>query len=166
MTGTLLQVNRSKGGLPKRPVSGVVMLDSNGIEGDWQRDRLHHGGPNRAVLMLAAEVLDDLAGKGFPVVAGSLGENLTVQGLDPVLWRMGQRYRIGATALIELTKLRTPCVNLNRYGPLIKKEVYDDRCHEGDFTSPHWARGGFYARVIESGLVAAGVPVILESDIA
>jgi MOSC domain-containing protein YiiM len=165
-SGTLLQVNRSRGGLPKRAVSGVVALSSDGVEGDWQRNREVHGGPDKAVLMLAIEVVRDLAAKGFPVAAGSLGENLTVEGLDPSLWRHGQRYRIGATAVIELTKLRQPCVNLNRYGPAIKQEIYDLRCKDGDYTSPYWARGGFYARVIQIGLVAAGVPVVLESDIA
>jgi MOSC domain-containing protein YiiM len=166
MTGTLLQVNRSKGGLPKRAVAGIVTLDSAGIEGDWQRDRRHHGGPNQAVLMIAVEVLEDLAARGFPVIAGSLGENLTLRGLDPTLWRMGQRYRIGETAVIELTRLRQPCANLNRYGAPIRQEIYDELCQAGDFTSPRWARGGFYARVVETGLIAAGVPVILESDIA
>ena len=166
MSGTLLQINRSRGGIPKLPVSGLVTIDEAGVEGDWQTNRKVHGGPDKAVLMIAAQVIRALAGQGFPIIPGSLGESLTVEGLDPHLWRAGQRYRIGETAVIELTKLRQPCATLDRYGPPIKKEIYDAQCRDGDVLAPHWAYGGFYARVLHAGLIAAGAPVVLESDIA
>lgn len=166
MQGILKQINRSNGGLPKRAISQPVMLFSDGIEGDRHRDLRHHGGPNKAVLMIASEFVDSLAAQGFPVCYGALGENLTVSGLDPHQWRSGQRYRLGPEAVIELTKLRTPCANLDVYGPAIKTEVYDARCNAGDIGSPHWAHGGFYARVIHGGLLFPGAPVILESDVA
>ncbi len=57
-------------------------------------------------------------------------------------------------------------MNLNVYGPAIKSELYDAQCQAGDITSAHWAHGGFYARVIRPGLIFAGAPVILESDVA
>src|SRR5438067_5364730 len=145
-TGVLKQINRSNGGLPKRSVSGRVMLDVDGVEGDGHRDLKHHGGRDKAVLMIAAELIDSLAARGFPIYYGALGENLTVSGLDPHMWRAGQRYRIGEDALIEFTKLRIPCLNLNVYDPRIKAELYDAQCKAGDITSPHWALGGFYAR--------------------
>lgn len=166
MSGVLVQVNRSNGGMPKIAVPHPAMLESDGIEGDRHRDLLHHGGPDKAVLMIAAELIDSLAARGFPLFYGALGENLTVSGLDPHLWRSGQRYRVGPGAVIQLTRLRTPCANLHVYGPPIKAELYDSRCNAGDFTSPHWAHGGFYARVVRAGLIFAGAPVILESDVA
>lgn len=142
------------------------MLHPEGVEDDRHRDLEHHGGPDKAVLMIAAELIHSLAARGFPVFYGALGENLTVSGLDPHRWRAGQRYRLGAEAVIELTELRTPCTNLHVYGPPIKAELYDARCHAGDIASPHWAHGGFYARVIRAGLIFSGAPVILESDVA
>lgn len=166
VAGILKRVNRSNGGLPKRAIPHPVMLLADGIEGDRHRDLKHHGGPDKAVLMIAAEFIDSLGSRGFPVAYGALGENLTVSGLDPHQWRAGQRYRIGPDAVIELTKLRTPCANLDVYGPSIKGEVYDARCKAGDVDSPHWAHGGFYARVIDSGLLFPNAPVILESDVA
>jgi MOSC domain-containing protein YiiM len=166
MTGVLAQISRSKGGMPKLAVAGPVMLGHGGIEGDWQNNRKYHGGPEKAVLMVSSEILHSLEASGFPVAYGSIGENLTVTGLDPHNWRAGQQYRIGEDAVIELTTLRVPCSNLHVYGAPIKAELYDARCKAGDVTSPHWAHGGFYARVVRPGLVMAGAPVTLLSDVA
>lgn len=164
MSGILKQINRSNGGLPKFAIAGPVMLTESGVEGDRQRDLHHHGGPDKAVLMIASEVIDSLAAR-FPVYAGALGENLTVAGLDPQRWRAGQRYRVGEAG-IELTTLRVPCANLHRYGISIGRELYDSRCETGDVTSPHWAYGGFYARVVRAGLLIPGEIVALEFDLA
>jgi MOSC domain-containing protein YiiM len=164
--GVLKQINRSNGGLPKRAVNGAVLLNEGGVEGDWQRNRKYHGGPAKAVLMVSAEFVDRLQERGFPVFYGALGENLTVSGLDPHMWRGGQRYRVGDTAVIELTTLRTPCVSLDVYGAPIKREMYDAQCKAGDVTSGRWAHGGFYARVVRSGLIFPDAPVILVSDVA
>jgi MOSC domain-containing protein YiiM len=164
MQGVVMQISRSNGGMPKRAIAGPVMIGRDGVEGDRHSNTLVHGGPNQAVLMIAAESLDELAELGFPVPAGALGENFTVSGMDPRLWRTGQRYRVGDEVVIELTKLRTPCLNLDVYGPEIKAEVYDARCKLGDGESPRWARAGFYARVIRPGYAAAGAPVVLESE--
>jgi MOSC domain-containing protein YiiM len=168
--GRIIQINRSNGGLPKHRFEGLVSLTSEGIEGDRHLNLKYHGGPNKAVLMIAAETLDELAASGFPVNYGDLGENLTVRGLDRSLWRTGQRYRIGDGALIELTTLRVPCDNLLRYSAPgnrpISRELYDAKCKAGDHSSPNWARGGFYGRVIRDGLLTAGAPIVLESDIA
>jgi MOSC domain-containing protein YiiM len=164
MTGLLLQINRSGGGLPKRPVSGPVMLTREGVQGDRHRNLKYHGGPDKAVLMLAAEKLAELRAGGFQVIAGSLGENFTVEGLDHSRWRAGQRYRIGENAVIELTTLRTPCLNLDVYDPAIRKQLYDAKCRAGNPETPRWAGGGFYARVIHEGLLIAGAPITLESE--
>jgi len=166
MTGRLVQINRSPGGLPKRPVEGPLMVTREGLEGDRHRNLKYHGGPNKAVLMIAAENLEELKDRGYRIVAGSLGENLTVEGLDFRRWRAGQRYRIGEDLVIELTTLRTPCLNLDVYDPAIKAELYDARCKAGNPDTPRWARGGFYARIVHEGLVVAGAPVTLESEMA
>ena len=166
MTGQLIQINRSNGGIPKYATDGPAMLSPEGIEGDRHRNLKFHGGPNKAVLMLSLEHLDDLKAQGYVVSAGSLGENLTVSGLDATRWRTGQRYRIGDGPVIELTTLRVPCLNLDVYNPAIKAELYDARCKAGDPETPKWARGGFYARVIRGGLLVPGAPVTLESEMA
>lgn len=141
------------------------MLRPDGVESDRHR-HVNHGGPDKAVLMISSDLVDSLIARGFPIFYGALGENLTVSGFDPHLWRAGQRYRVGETAEIELTRLRTPCVNLDVYGTPIKQEIYDAQCQAGDIASTHWAHGGFYARVIRPGLISAGASVTLISDVA
>ena len=151
MTGTIVQVNISPGGLPKRSIA-AGMVTSLGIEGDsWAHPQIH-GGPRQAVLLIAAETVDELRARGHPVFYGALGENLTTRGLDPRQLRIGQLIRAGG-ALIEITKVRGPCSALDVYGPSIKQDIYDRRVKAGDPTSPRWGMSGFYARVIESGPV-------------
>src|SRR4051794_25514472 len=164
MSGILTHISRSNGGLPKLVISGPVLLQPGGVEGDRQRNLKYHGGPDKAVLMLASEYLDDLKTRGFAVYPGALGENLTVSGLEPARWRAGQRYRIGDDPIIELTTLRVPCYNLDVYDPAIRAELYDRACRAGNPESPKWARGGFYARVIRAGLLVPGAPVTLQSE--
>jgi len=165
MEGRLVQISRSNGGMPKRAVAGPVAIGREGVEGDRHLNPKYHGGPDKAVLMIAEELVESLASRGFPVYAGALGENFTVRGFDPNLWRAGQRYRVGNDVVIELTTLRQPCLNLNVYGPEIKAELYDAQCKKDDVDSPKWALGGFYARVIRPGITIAGVPVVHESDV-
>lgn len=152
--------------MPKLPVAGPVMLTGVSIERDRCRNTRVHGGPQQAVLIASAEVIDDLAARGFPVYYGAIGENLTVSGLDPHMWRSGQRYSVGMEALVELTKRRTPCLNLDVYGSEIKTAIFDAQCKAGDHTSPLWGHSGFYARVIRPGLVQAGDLIVLESEVA
>ena len=166
MSGILTHVSRSNGGLPKLVVRGPVLLTPEGIEGDRHRNLKYHGGPDKAILMVASEVLDNLRQLGYPLYPGALGENLTVSGLDPARWRAGQRYRIGDDPVIELTTLRTPCLNLDVYDAAIKKELYDAACKAGNPASAKWAKGGFYARVIRAGLLVPGAPVSLQSEMA
>ncbi|HEY3841451.1 MAG TPA: MOSC domain-containing protein [Bryobacteraceae bacterium] len=145
------------------------MITTLGLEGDgWAHPHIH-GGPRQRVLIISAEMIDELAARGFPVFYGALGENLTVRGLTLESLRAGQTWRAG-DAMIELTKVRKPCATLDVYrhpdGRPIQAELYDDRVQAGDFTSPLWARSGFYALVHRQGLVTPGAPFELMSDLA
>jgi len=154
MQGTIVQINVSPGGLPKLPVpQGHIGL--LGIEGDAQAHPKIHGGARKAVLLIAAEVVDDLSARGYPVFYGALGENLTMRGIDVHGLRIGDRLRAGS-AILEITQLRVPCPQLDVYGESIKADLYDARVKAGDATSPRWGRGGFYASVVEPGAIAPG----------
>ena len=79
--------------------------------------------------------------------------------------RLGQRIRAGA-ALLELTKIRVPCATLDIYGPIIKQEIYDKRVKAGDPESPRWGLSGFYASVIEPGVIRVDDIIAVEATLA
>jgi len=150
MTGSILQVNVYRGGIPKRPIAEATVTPE-GILGDsWAHPRIH-GGPEKAVLIVTSEGIEELIAQGYPLFPGALGENLTTRGLDRRQMRVGQRYRAGE-ALVEITKLRSPCATLSVYGD-IQQAVYDAQVKAGDATSPRWGLGGFYTRVLKSGVL-------------
>lgn len=153
MTGAVVQVNVSKGGIPKTPIPSGE-LTAAGITGDSWRYRFH-GGPKQAVLLITLEGIEELIAQGFALSPGALGENLTTRGLDRRALRFGQRLQVG-TAVIELTKMRQPCATLNVLGPGIQAAIYDARVVKGDHESPLWGLSGFYASVVEPGIVRPG----------
>lgn len=151
MTGSIVQVNISLGGIPKRPIPEAEVTPF-GIRGDsWAHPEIH-GGPNQALLLITSEGLEELIAQGYPLFAGALGENLTIRGLDRREMRLGQRYRAGEV-LLELTKMRSPCATLDVYGPSIKQAIYDAQVKAGDASSPRWGLAGFYARVLQGGFI-------------
>ncbi len=164
MTGRIIQINISRGGLPKRSIPEGI-LTPLGFEGDLCAHPQLHGGPNQAVLLIAAEVIDELTARGYPLFYGALGENLTTLGFDRSRLRIGDRLRAGG-ATLEISKVRVPCAALDVYGPTIKQEIYDKRVKAGDPASPRWGMSGFYARVIESGPVRVNDAILLDSSLA
>jgi MOSC domain-containing protein YiiM len=154
MQGIIVQVNISPGGLPKRPVAEGFIAPL-GVAGDRQAHPEIHGGPRKAILLIAAETVEALAARGYPVSFGSLGENLTTRGLALRDLRIGGRLRAGG-ALLEITHPRGPCTQLDVYGPSIKAEIYDPLVKARDPSSPRWGMSGFYASVLEPGAVRPG----------
>jgi len=160
MTGSVLQINVSSGGVPKRAVA-EALITALGIEGDGHAHPEIHGGADRAVLLITAEGIEELAALGFPLTYGSLGENLTTRGIGRRDWRVGQRWQIGADVIIEITKRRAPCQALNVYGPGLQAAIYDALTRDGDPASPKWGLSGVYASVVTPGLLRAGDAIVL-----
>ncbi|HEX5111073.1 MAG TPA: MOSC domain-containing protein [Vicinamibacterales bacterium] len=153
MTGTVVQVNVSRGGIPKLPIPSGEMTET-GIVGDAWRFPFH-GGRRKAILLITLEGLEELIARGFALYPGALGENITTRGLDRRELRTGQRLRIG-NATVELTQIRTPCATLNVYGASIQAAIYDARVQQHDPQSERWGLSGFYASVIQPGSVRPG----------
>ena len=159
MTGVVLQVSVSAGGVPNHPIDcGDITL--RGIAGDLWRHPQFHGIPKRAILLITSEGLDEIKGMGFPVYPGALGENLTTRSLDRRALRTGQRFRCGG-AVIRLTELRFPCDTISVYGKGIQEAIYDARAMKGDPSSKVWGLSGFYASVLEPGALLPGGPIVL-----
>jgi MOSC domain-containing protein YiiM len=158
VTGTLVQVAVSQGGVPKLSTPSATLL-ANGIVGDAWRYPFH-GGRRKAILLITIEGIESLIAQGFALFPGALGENLTTRGLDRRHLHSGQRLRVGEAA-IELTQIRTPCATLDVYGSGIQAAIYDEKVMAGDRTSPRWALSGFYASVLEPGTIRAGDTIAL-----
>lgn len=151
MTGTVVQVSISRGGVPKWAVREAYATPL-GLEGDSHAHPQIHGGRRQALLLIASEIIDTLRMRGYPVFYGALGENLTTRGIDRLQMRIGQRFRVGE-AIIELTKVRVPCATIEVYGKDIGQEIFDGQVKSGDVTSPRWAMSGMYASVIQAGTI-------------
>lgn len=149
---TITHINVSAGGVPKLP-QPTGRITYQGLDGDRQRDLVHHGGPDRAICLFSLDLIEALQSEGHPIFAGAAGENITLRGLAWTALRSGQHLRLGAQVVIELTDFASPCSNLTGYfvGGEVKR--ISARLYPG------WAR--FYARVRQEGLVQVNDPVIL-----
>lgn len=150
-SGSVVQLNRSNGGVPKTPVAEAEVTFT-GLSGDAQRTRYHHGRPWQALCLWSKEVIDMFAAGGHPIMPGSAGENITISGLDWGDVRPGVRLRVGS-ALCEASLFALPC---NKNAQWFR---------DGDFSLMHHERGPvsrMYATVIEPGRVSTGDTVLLE----
>jgi MOSC domain-containing protein YiiM len=130
----------------KEPVKGPVRVGLLGLEGDGQADLRVHGGVEKAVYAYPAEHYEAWSRElGRELMPGTFGENLTVTGLTEGVVRAGDRYRAG-TAVLEVTQPRFPCFKL---GIRMNDMLFLKRFLES-------GRSGFYLRVVEEGVVAAG----------
>jgi len=148
MPATLAQINISGGGMPKYPVP-EAQLTFDGLAGDWQLDRKHHGGPGRAVCLYSLELYQVLRELGVELTAGQLGENLTTRGLDLMQLKPGDRLRVGG-CIMEITEARIPCASLDRWDPKLKQVMVD--------------RPGWLARVISEGMLHTGDTIRIISE--
>lgn len=148
--GGVHSINTSNGGVPKRPrASCYVGVD--GLEGDRQRDLRYHGGPDRAVCLYSLDLIQALQAEGHSITPGSIGENLTLEGVDWSRMVPGARVEIGGVVL-QLTDYAAPCNNI---APSFQRRQYvrvNQKVHAG------WSR--LYARVLAEGVVHVGENVV------
>ena len=145
--GIVLQVNVSPGGVPKRPVDGAY-VGRLGLEGDDHDDLAGHGGPNRAVCLLAIEVIRRIAAEGHPIAPGTTGENITAEGIEFGALPSGTRLAIGDALILELTEPTTPCKTI--------RESFSDGRFVRLGTKLYGIDTRVYARVAREGMVRAG----------
>ena len=146
-SGILTSINVSRGGVPKSRVSGAKVARS-GLHGDDQNDKVHHGGPDRAVCIYSLERIRDLQAEGHPIEPGSAGENLTVEGLRWESVMPGVRLKVGESVVLEVTLFTNPCTK-------IRRSFVDERfIRISQKVHPGWSR--VYARVIAEGEVGIG----------
>ncbi len=144
------RINTSPGGVPKRPV-GSARVGRLGLEGDAHTDRTVHGGPFRAVCLYSMEAIDRVRADGHPIFPGSVGENLTLEGLELSTLATGDRLAIGDELVLEVTTPASPCET-------IRESFLEDRISRISIRT-HPLDSRLYARVLAEGTVTTGDPV-------
>jgi MOSC domain-containing protein YiiM len=156
MIGRIVQLNIApRGGVPKLPVD-EAFLTANGLEGDAQAHTEFHGGPERALCLYALERIELLRREGHPIFPGSVGENLTIEGLDWSAIVPGVRLALGDAVEIEITSYTVPCRTIRHSFANGEFKRILQTLHPGD------AR--VYARVIREGRLTKGQSVRVIAD--
>lgn len=114
--------------------------------------------PNlRQVHLIHAELFAELAGKGYAVAPGQLGENITTRGINLLGLSAGTRLRLGRDAIVEVTGLRNPCHQINAIAPGLMDALLD-RAPDGGLIR----KCGIMAVVIAGGDIAVGDAIALD----
>lgn len=162
MVGRVISVNANpEYGFSKQQRDAITLVEGIGVEGDAHAGatvkhrylaRRDPNAPNlRQVHLIGAELFGHLAGLGHEVNAGELGENVTTEGLDLLGLPRGTRLRLGETAEVQLTVLRTPCGQIDDFQPGLKGHLHP----VGD-DGTRRRLSGVMSIVTASGVVRAG----------
>jgi MOSC domain-containing protein YiiM len=113
--------------------------------------------PNlRQVHLIHAELLEELAVKGFTVTQGELGENILTHGLDLLGLPTGALLYFPSGAVVEITGLRNPCHQINGHTADLMNALLD-HAEDGSLIR----KGGVMGIVIAGGTVQVGDPITL-----
>lgn len=150
----------------KPVVDSITLTVGIGVDGDCHAgDRVQHlsrvaKDPSKANLrqvhLIQAELFDELAGKGFVLTPGAIGENVTTRGIDLLGLATGTVLRLGTSAAVTVTGLRTPCIQLDRFQKGLMHACLDQAA-DGRLIR----KAGIMGTVVAAGTVRAGDPITL-----
>jgi MOSC domain-containing protein YiiM len=166
--GSVLAVSaRSGHHFSKTPASSIRLLRGLGVAGDAHmgetvkhrsRVRRDPSQPNlRQVHLIHAELFDELRRKGFVVQPADLGENVTTDGVDLLALPTGTRLHLGASAVVEITGLRNPCIQIDNFRKGLMAATLD-RDAQGNLVR----KAGVMSIVLADGDIRPGDPIRVE----
>ena len=134
LKGTVVAVaSHAKHGFGKPIKEEITLVADHGVAGDahagrfvqhrYQAKKTPLRLNDRQVHLIASELFAELALCGFHVAPGQLGENVITEGLNLTHFPLGTRLRIGSSAIVELTGLRTPCALIDRFQKGLKQTM-------------------------------------------
>ncbi len=138
----VVAVCRSAGGVPKLPLLEARITPA-GVEGD-EHAHDKHNKPTRALSLFDEEILLEMCDRGYSLVPGAIGENITLRNVNVQQMSPGTILRLGEVK-IRLEEPRKPCYVLDVIDPQLKDDLVG-RC-------------GFMASVLEDGRLAPGMSV-------
>jgi MOSC domain-containing protein YiiM len=166
---TVEAVSRSTAhGFSKQPQLFIRLIPGEGVEGDAHRGtttqhlylmRRDPTQPNLCqVHLFAAEMLDELAAKGFAISPGDLGENILTRSIELLSLPRGTKLHFGATAIVEVTGLRTPCSKIDDFRAGLQQHLWGDR----DASGKRIRRAGIMGIIVSAGEVRPKDPIQIE----
>src|SRR3569833_570717 len=145
----------------------ITLLAGLGVEGDVHagvtvkhRSRMAQDPtqPNlRQVHLIHEELFAEVDASGFTVAPGELGENITTSGVDLLGLPVGTVLRIGDGAVVEVTGLRNPCLQIDGFQDGLLKQVVG-RDEAGNIVR----KAGIMSVVREGGVVRPGDVIKVE----
>jgi hypothetical protein len=145
----------------------IRLIEGLGVDGDAHagvtvrhRSRVRRDPtlPNlRQVHLVHGELFDELRDKGFAIAPGDIGENVTTSGIDLLALPRGTRLKLGASAVVEITGLRNPCIQLNTFRDGLMDAVLDKDAY-GNLIR----KAGIMSIVLAGGEVRPGDPIAIE----
>jgi MOSC domain-containing protein YiiM len=151
----------------KTPADQIQLIAGHGVEGDAHagvtvqhrsRKRWRPNAPNlRQVHLIHAELFDELEKHGYDVKPGQLGENITTRDLDLLNLPTGTLLHLGTEAVVEVTGLRNPCVQIDRFQPGLLKQVLDH-----DEAGRLIRKAGIMGIVLNGGPISPADPIAVE----
>ncbi len=139
----------------------ITLLKGLGVQGDAHcgvtvkhRSRVARDPtqPNlRQVHLMHAELFDELSAKGYDVLPGQMGENITTRGIPLLALPEGTELHVGASAVIRITGLRNPCTQLDKFKRGLMSAVLD---HGPD--GQLIRKAGVMSVVVAGGVVRSG----------
>lgn len=142
--------------MSKPKVSSIHLIKGLGVEGDAHqgvtvkhRSRVARDPtqPNlRQVHLIHSELHDELRAKGFAIAEGQMGENITTRGVDLLALPKNTKIYLGESAVVEVTGLRNPCLQLDGIQQGLMAAVLDK-----DAKGNLIRKAGIMAVVLEGG---------------
>ena len=115
------------------PLEEARVIANKGLDGCAHA----RSGGRRQVLLVDRETLE-----AMDLRPGVIRENITTEGINVNGLTLGQRLRVGGEVTLEVSRVCTPCDQLEKVRPGLRRELY--------------GRRGMLCRVVEGGVLRPG----------
>lgn len=129
----------------REPLSEAALIADHGLAGDRKAGRQQA----RQLNILSYEWLEGLRPLGYRTEPGAFGEQIVLKGIPLEQLQAGDRLRLGAEAVVEITMPRNGCIRLE--------------AAQGKSNAAFNSRVGMMARVLTGGVIRVGDPAFRES---
>ena len=131
-----IAISRKKG-TTKKCIETAELIENHGI-----KDDAHAGDWHRQLSFLASESIENASSEEFKLNFGDFAENIATTGIDWKNQPIGQIFKLGEKALVEITQIGKECHK--------KCAIY---YRTGDCIMP---KEGVFAKILKGGTIKVG----------